>query len=106
ETAINSGVARDAALSSVGRLDYLHRDMAFAVLFGSALFTLFLLSRRSPLVRWSYVVLALAVLQIAIGAVMAYGSLIPAAQVGHLTIASLMLGAQTVLWLSSRRQTA
>jgi hypothetical protein len=62
------------------------------------------LSRRSPLVRWSLVVLTLAVLQIGLGIVMAYGSLIPAAQVGHLTIASLLLGAQTVLWLSSWRQ--
>jgi hypothetical protein len=30
---------------------------------------------------------------------MAYGSLAPAVQVAHLTIASLLLGAQTVLWL-------
>jgi len=106
ETALDAGVARDVALSTVGRLDYLHRDLAFAVLFGAALFTLWLLSRRSPLVPWSLVVLTLAVLQIALGIVMAYGSLIPAAQVGHLTIASLLLGAQTVLWLSSWRQSA
>jgi len=104
ETALIAGVERDAALSTVGSLDYLHRDLAFVVLFGVALFTLWLLSRHSPLVRWSLAVLTLAVLQIALGAVMAYGSLIPAAQVGHLTIASLMLGAQTVLWLSTWRQ--
>ena len=104
ETALDAGVARDVALSTVGRLDYLHRDLAFGVLLGAALFALWLLSRRSPLVRWSLVVLTLAVLQIALGIVMAYGSLIPAAQVGHLTIASLLLGAQTVLWLSSWRQ--
>ena len=104
ETALDAGVARDVALSTVGRLDYLHRDLAFGVLLGAALFALWLWSRRSPLVRWSLVVLTLAVLQIALGIVMAYGSLIPAAQVGHLTIASLLLGAQTVLWLSSWRQ--
>ena len=104
ETALDAGVARDVALSTVGRLDYLHRDLAFGVLLGAALLALWLLSRRSPLVRWSLVVLTLAVLQIALGIVMAYGSLIPAAQVGHLTIASLLLGAQTVLWLSSWRQ--
>ena len=104
ETALDAGVARDVALSTVGTLDYLHRDLAFGVLFGAALFTLWLLSRRSPLVQWSLVVLTLAVLQIALGIVMAYGSLIPAAQVGHLTIASLLLGAETVLWLSSWRQ--
>lgn len=104
ETALDAGVARDVALSTVGRLDYLHRDLAFGVVFAAALFTLWLLSRRSPLVQWSLVVLTLAVLQIALGIVMAYGSLIPAAQVGHLTIASLLLGAETVLWLSSWRQ--
>ena len=104
ETALDAGVARDVALSTVGRLDYLHRDLAFGVVLGAALFTLWLLSRRSPLVQWSLVVLTLAVLQIALGIVMAYGSLIPAAQVGHLTIASLLLGAETVLWLSSWRQ--
>jgi heme a synthase len=104
ETAINAGVAREAALSTVGRLDYLHRDLAFIVLIGAALLTLWLLSRRSPLIRWSFVVLALAIGQIVLGVVMAYGSLVPAAQVGHLTIASLLLGAETVLWLLSRRQ--
>ena len=35
----------------------------------------------------------------AISAVMAYGSLPPAAQVAHLTVASLFLGAETVLLL-------
>ena len=104
EIALDAGVGRDVALSTVGRLDYLHRDLAFVVLAGVSLFTLWLLSRHSRLVRWSLVVLTLAVLQISLGVVMAYGSLIPAAQVGHLTIASLMLGAQTVLWLSSWRQ--
>jgi heme a synthase len=106
ETAINAGVARDAALATVGRLDYLHRDLAFIVLVGAALLTLWLLSRRSLLIRWSFVVLALAIAQIVLGAVMAYGSLVRAAQVGHLTIASLLLGAETVLWLLSRRQSA
>jgi cytochrome c oxidase assembly protein subunit 15 len=104
DTALDAGVARDLALGTVGRLDFLHRDLAFAVVVGATLLTLWLLSRRSPLVRWSFVVVALAILQIALGAVMAYVSLIPAAQVGHLTIASLLLGAETVMWLLSRRQ--
>ncbi|HTH25349.1 MAG TPA: hypothetical protein VL919_09580, partial [Vicinamibacterales bacterium] len=104
ETALNSGVARDAALATVGRLDYLHRDLAFAVLIGAAVLTVWLMSRRSLLIRWSFVVLALSIAQIALGVVMAYISLLPAAQVGHLTLASLLLGAETVLWLMSRRQ--
>jgi cytochrome c oxidase assembly protein subunit 15 len=106
ETAINAGVARDAALATVGRLDYFHRDLAFVVLIAAAMLTLWLLSRRSSLIRWCFVVLGLAVGQIILGVVMAYGSLVPAAQVGHLTIASLLLGAETVLWLLSRRQSA
>ena len=92
-------MARNAALATVGRLDYLHRDLAFVVMIAATLVTLWLISRRSPIVNWAYIVLALAVTQIAIGALMAYGSLVPAAQVAHLTIASLLLGAETVLWL-------
>jgi len=104
ETALDAGVARDAALATVGQLDFLHRDLAFVVLIGAAVLTLWLMSRRSTLVRWSVVTLALAVTQMVVGVVMAYVSLIPAAQVGHLTLASLLLGAETVLWLKSRRQ--
>lgn len=55
------------------------------------------------LVRWSWVVLGLAVVQVAVGVVMAYVSLLPAAQVVHLTLASLLLGAETVLLLLSWR---
>jgi cytochrome c oxidase assembly protein subunit 15 len=103
DDALDAGVARDAALAAVGRLDYLHRDLAFLVMIAATLVTLWLVSRRSPIVSWAYIVLALAITQIAIGALMAYGSLVPAAQVAHLAIASLLLGAETVLWL--KRQT-
>jgi cytochrome c oxidase assembly protein subunit 15 len=106
EDALLNGVARDAALGTVGRIDYLHRDLAMIVLIGAILLTVWLWSRRSALIPWAFAVLVLGVLQIAIGVFMAYGSLQPAAQVGHLTIASLMLGAETVLWLLSRRQIA
>jgi cytochrome c oxidase assembly protein subunit 15 len=104
DAALDAGVARDLALGTVGRLDYLHRDLAFVVFLGATLLMLWLFSRRSPLVRWSFVVFFLALLQIALGIFMAYGSLLPAAQVLHLTLASLLLGAATVLWLMSRRQ--
>ena len=106
DTALDAGVARDAALATVGQLDYLHRDLAFVVVIGAALLTLWLLSRRSRLIGWSFVILALALAQVALGVVMAYVSVLPAAQVGHLTLASLLLGAETVLWLMSRRQSA
>jgi cytochrome c oxidase assembly protein subunit 15 len=105
DTALDAGVARDLALGTVGRLDFLHRDLAFGVLAGSAVLSIWLMSKRaSPsLIRWSLVILSLAILQVILGAVMAYGSLLPAAQVGHLTIASVLLGAETVLLLVARR---
>jgi cytochrome c oxidase assembly protein subunit 15 len=106
DAALDAGVARDLVLGTVGRLDFIHRDLAFVVLIAAALVTLRLLARRSPLVTWAYVILVLAGLQIVLGVFMAYGAVLPAAQVGHLTLASLLLGAETVLWLMSRRQSA
>ena len=72
-----------------------------AVLAACAALSWWLLSRRAEanLIRWSFAVLSLAIIQVGLGAVMAYGSLLPAAQVAHLTIASLLLGAETVLLL-------
>ena len=106
DAALDAGVARDLALGTVGRLDFLHRDLAFAVLAGASVFTIWLLNKRAPraVLRWSFVVLSLAVLQVVLGAVMAYGSLLPAAQVGHLTTASLLLGAETVVMLLAWRE--
>jgi heme a synthase len=104
DDAVDAGVARQLALGTVGRIDFIHRDLAFVVLIAATVLTLRLMSQRSAALRWAYVVLALAVTQTGLGALMAYGSLAPAAQVGHLTIASLLLGAETVLWLNTRRQ--
>lgn len=104
ENALLSGVARGAALATVGRLDYFHRDLAGIVVIAMTLLTLWMLSKRSPLLPWMFAVLGLALAQIVLGVVMAYVSLAPAAQVLHLTTASLLLGAETVLWLLSRPQ--
>lgn len=106
DAALDAGVGRDLALGTVGRLDFLHRDLAFAVLVAATVLTLWLLHRPAgpALLRWSFGVLFLAVLQIVLGMVMAYASLLPAAQVGHLTTASLLLGAETVLLLTAWRQ--
>ena len=107
DAALDAGTARADALATVGTLDFLHRNAAIAVLLGAILLTAWLIARRQgSLLPWSYAVLALAALQVAIGVVMAYVSLLPAAQVLHLTIASLLLGAETVLFLVSWRQTA
>ena len=108
DTALDAGVAREAALATVGTLDYLHRDAAFITLLGAMLLSFWLVARGGSglLIRWSWAVLGLAVLQVAVGVVMAYVSLLPAAQVGHLTLASLLLGAETVLLLLSWRESA
>ena len=108
DAALDAGVARNAALATVGSLDYLHRDAAVITLLGAMLLVFWLVARRGSglLIRWSWAVLGLAVLQVAVGGVMAYVSLLPAAQVGHLTLASLLLGAQTVLLLLSWRESA
>jgi cytochrome c oxidase assembly protein subunit 15 len=102
DIALKSGVERDSALATVGRLDHLHRDAAFVVFAGALLILIWLYNRfrrERTLMRWAFVVMGLAALQVALGAVMAYVSLEPAAQVGHLTVASLLLGAETVLLL-------
>jgi cytochrome c oxidase assembly protein subunit 15 len=105
DAALDAGVARNAALATVGTLDYLHRDAAFVTLFGAVLLSFWLVAKGGPgpLIRWSWVVLGLAVSQVAVGVVMAYVSLLPGAQVAHLTLASLLLGAETVLLLVSWR---
>lgn len=103
DDAMDAGIARNAALATVGRLDFLHRDLAFVTLMAAIAIVLWMLSTRSPLLTWSVAILGLAIAQIALGVFMAYGALLPAAQVGHLTLASLLLGAETVLWLHSRR---
>ena len=105
DAALDAGVARDAALATVGTLDFLHRDAAFVTLLGAVLLLFWLVVRGGSLalIRWSWVVLGLSVAQVAVGAVMAYVSLLPGAQVMHLTLASLLLGAETVLWLWSWR---
>ena len=106
DAALDAGVAREAALGTVGTFDYLHRDAAFLTLLGAVLLSFWLVARGGgrPLIRWSWGVLGLAALQVAVGVVMAYVSLLPAAQVVHLTLASLLLGAETVLLLVSWRE--
>jgi cytochrome c oxidase assembly protein subunit 15 len=100
--ALDAGTSRAEALSTVGWLDYLHRDSALAVL-GLALVLMLMvwanLARTRAIERSSYAVVALAGAQVLLGGVMAYIALAPVAQILHLTLAALLLGAETVTML-------
>ena len=102
DAALDANIPRSGALATVGWIDTLHRDSALIV-FGGALVVMLRLWWKSPgarrLTRWAQAAAGLATLQVALGIVMAYVSLAPAAQVLHLTVASLLLGAETVLLL-------
>ena len=101
DVAIDNGVARANALASAGWLDHLHRYVAFVVFAGAIGLVFWLRTNFSAtaVVKWSLAVALLALFQIAFGIVLAYLFLSPVAQVLHLTVASLLLGAQTVLFL-------
>jgi cytochrome c oxidase assembly protein subunit 15 len=108
DVALDGGVPRADAVASVGMLDHLHRGAALPVFAGSLMIVLWLGSRvpgERTLIRWAYMVAALATAQVGLGVVMTYVSLLPAAQVGHLVIASLLLGAETVLLLVGQDRT-
>src|SRR6267378_5300687 len=80
DAAINSGVARESALGSIGLLDHLHRNAALVVFAGSFLIAMWVWSRfpkEKTLLRWACVVAGLATLQVTLGVVMAYVSLKP-----------------------------
>jgi cytochrome c oxidase assembly protein subunit 15 len=105
DVALDDGVARAGALASVGWLDHLHRYAAFVVLAGATGLVFWLrtnIPAAATVVQWSLAVVLLAMFQIAFGIVLAYLFLSPVAQVLHLTVASLLLGAQTVLLLLLR----
>ena len=102
DDAMIHGTPRAQALTSVGVYDEWHREAALAVLAVTLAVCLLVRARHAqerPLVLTSYVMAGLVVTQILIGASMAYVGLTPWAQVAHLTASSLILGAETVLFL-------
>ena len=106
---VDEGLARASrteALAGVGAVDIAHRDGAVLMLGVVVLlwFRTWLAHRHEPaLMRAATVMLALTVAQIAVGLTLVYAGLPQAAQVAHLTIASLLLGAMTVLALLAGR---
>jgi cytochrome c oxidase assembly protein subunit 15 len=108
DRSLGGGVPRAGALESVGLLDHLHRNIALAVFAGAITTVMWLRTKfpkQSTPLRWAYVVAGLAASQVTLGVVMAYVSLEPAAEVAHLTVASLLLGAETVLLLLGAQPT-
>jgi cytochrome c oxidase assembly protein subunit 15 len=108
DVALSSGVARDNAVTSVGRLGNLHRDAAavvFAVCIAAFVYLTARFAKQRTIMLWVYIVIGLAALQVVLGMTMSYFSLKPATQVAHLTVASLLLGAQTVLLLLTQTET-
>ncbi|HQZ38628.1 MAG TPA: COX15/CtaA family protein [Vicinamibacterales bacterium] len=99
DDALDAGVPRAGALATVGPFDSLHRTTALAVM-GLALVSMLVLwarpARPRVITQWTYAVVALAAAQVGLGVVLAYVALAPVAQVLHLTLASLLMGAQMV----------
>jgi cytochrome c oxidase assembly protein subunit 15 len=105
-------LARDGALprgerlAAVGGADLVHRTAALAVLGAAFVLFAWTLARyreAPPLVVAAAAVLGLAAAQVAAGAALAFFALPPAIQVAHLSIASLLLGAETLLALLAHR---
>lgn len=106
DDALDAGTPRAEALASVGALDATHRDLAAVVTLAVVALWAWVWTRfgqQAPLVHAANAALATAVLQIVAGMVLAGLALPPPAQVAHLTIASLMLGALTTLALVAWR---
>jgi cytochrome c oxidase assembly protein subunit 15 len=96
---VGAGVPRSGALAAVGPVDDLHRTTALVVMLLSLLALLLVWARYrrdAVVMQWTCAVVALAAMQIVLGGVLAYAALPPAAQVLHVTIASLLMGAQMV----------
>lgn len=102
DTALDAGTARGLVLATAGAVDHWHRAAAMLV-FAGAVALAALLGRGapagSPIGPAAWTVVGLTALQIAVGVILGYAALPPVAQVTHLTVASVLLGAETVLLL-------
>jgi cytochrome c oxidase assembly protein subunit 15 len=110
DEALMTGVPRSAALSTVGAVDRWHRELALLVLALSVAVLWRLRAEGRHEVRLvgraATVMMALSALQIVLGLTLAYAALTPAAQVLHLSGASLLVGAQLAVLLLTRWQPA
>jgi heme a synthase len=105
DDALIHGTPRSQALASVGSFDMWHREMAIVVLIATAVVMMLLWgsdTRERPLLVAGYLMCSLVVVQITLGLSLVYVRLTPAVQIAHLTVASLLLGAETVVFLLAR----
>jgi cytochrome c oxidase assembly protein subunit 15 len=106
DDAAAAGHAREELLGTVGAVDMAHRNTALVVLAGAV--ALFIAVRRRPrgpvwLRGAAAAVVALTLAQIGAGVILATLDLPRPAQVAHLTLASLLLGAETLVALLAYR---
>jgi heme a synthase len=97
---------RGDVMAALGTVDLLHRDGAVLMLGLVVLlwFRVWLKHRHEPaLMRIAWVAVALVSAQIATGIALAYFAIPPPAQVAHLTLAALLMGALMVLALAAYR---
>jgi heme a synthase len=105
DTALDTGTARTVVVGTVGPLYLWHREVALVVLALAGGIGLLIWKRHftdRPLILSAAAVVTLVAVQIGLGLAMAYGAVTPPMQIGHLTSSSLLLGAETVLWLLAR----
>jgi cytochrome c oxidase assembly protein subunit 15 len=105
DTALDAGTGRTVVVGTVGVLYIWHREMALLVLALAAGITALIRKRHAAdraLTLSGVAVIGLVAAQLGLGLAMAYVALTPVLQIGHLTSSSLLLGAETVLWLLPR----
>jgi cytochrome c oxidase assembly protein subunit 15 len=103
--AMDAGVARGNALATVGAVDMWHREASLLVIAATAILAGVVWTQHPherALTRSSLFVILLVGLQIVLGLTMAYLVLTPPAQIAHLTASSLLLGAETIVFLLAR----
>ena len=106
DEALDAGMPRVEVLATVGALDTAHRELAALValaVVGLWLWAWLRHGTHAALTRTASAALALVVAQLGVGAALAGLALPPGAQVSHLTLASLLLGALTALALVAWR---
>ena len=106
DAALDAAVPRPDALATVGPIDTMHRELAAVVtlaVVGLCLWAWLRHGSHGVLVRAAGAALAIVVAQLLAGMALAGLALPPAAQVSHLTLASLLLGALTAVALVAWR---